>query len=79
MMEKITQRAAQANGTSASKQIVVGGKKQERDREEEVKSGPDPPHPFLRDLDGVILITLMFFLGKEGKAFDKNLIICFYI
>lgn len=65
VMEKITQRAAQANGTSSSKQRVVGGTKQDRDREEEVKSA-------------LILCTLLSinnintFLGEgEGKPFIR--------
>lgn len=66
-MEKITQRAAQANGTRASKQILMGGTKQDRDREEEVKSAPILYTPFSEILR-VLLIILVLFLGKEGES-----------
>lgn len=68
VMEKTTQRAAQANGTSTSEQIVVGGTKQ--DREGEVKSLPILCSPFSEILM-VLLIILMLFLEKEG---EKHLI-----
>lgn len=67
VMEKTTQRAAQANGTSASEEIVVGGTKQDRDREGEVKSLPILCSPFSEILM-VLLIILMLSLEKEGKS-----------
>lgn len=66
-MEKITQKAAEANGTSTSKQIVMGGTKQDRDREEEVKSAPIISTLFSEILM-VLLIILMLFLEKERES-----------
>lgn len=66
-MEKITQKAAEANGTSTSKQIVMGGTKQDRDREEEVKSAPITSTLFSEILM-VLLIILMLFLEKERES-----------
>lgn len=66
-MEKITQKAAEANGTSTSKQIVIGGTKQDRDREEELKSAPIISTLFSEILM-VLLIILMLFLEKERES-----------